>query len=361
MRHDHQTFEAPALTWALCIATLNRLDVLRQCVRLALAQTRPPSEIVIVDAGEGWERGAQEIAALVGPAGPPVRYLPSARRSTATQRNMALAAAAADIAFLIDDDSLMHPGCAAEIMRVYEADRGERIAAVAAARTMVNPAALDASLARRPAAAAGARPPVRQPAIARWLRRHLLLQTVENHFVPYRGPRWPTIRPGPLPAIDGIARVNLIDGYKLTVRRRVALAEPFDEALLAYAPCEDLDATHRYGRHGALVVATARPAPSLRGARQPAGAQDRGHAGRAQPRLPRAPKRRAAGAQDRGVLPPHAAHGAGRGDQGRRLATLGPAADARRADRRTWLSARVFARPREGAGRMVLTACKGAS
>lgn len=41
----------------------------------------------------------------------------------------------------------------------------------------------------------------------------------------------------------------------MTVRRSVALAEPFDDDLLGYASAEDLDATYRFSRHGWNVVA----------------------------------------------------------------------------------------------------------
>jgi len=43
-------------------------------------------------------------------------------------------------------------------------------------------------------------------------------------------------------------------GYAMTVRRSVALREPFEPHLLAYAPCEDTDATYRFSRHGLLVM-----------------------------------------------------------------------------------------------------------
>ena len=41
--------------WSLLIATDNRPDALRSCLQFAIAQSRPPTEIVIVDASDAWE------------------------------------------------------------------------------------------------------------------------------------------------------------------------------------------------------------------------------------------------------------------------------------------------------------------
>ena len=48
------------------------------------------------------------------------------------QRNQAIDLATSDILFFFDDDSLMHPRCAEEIMRVYEADSRALVQAVGA-------------------------------------------------------------------------------------------------------------------------------------------------------------------------------------------------------------------------------------
>src|SRR5438105_545340 len=43
------------LTWALVIATYQRPDMLLRCLRLAVQQTRPPRELVIIDASPNWK------------------------------------------------------------------------------------------------------------------------------------------------------------------------------------------------------------------------------------------------------------------------------------------------------------------
>lgn len=78
----------------------------------------------------------------------------------------------------------------------------------------------------------------------------------ERRFIQY------DCRPAPPPdtadylaRFEGVRQLKMMSGYLMTVRANVAIAEPFDETLLAYAPAEDLDATYRFSRHGFLVSA----------------------------------------------------------------------------------------------------------
>ena len=121
---------AGALSWALCVATLDRIEILEACLRCVLSQTRRPSEIVIVDASAAWRAHAQRARSIVDGSVPLV-YVAARRPSLTVQRNQALELARSDILFLIDDDSLMHPDCAASILAVYESDGEGAIAAVA--------------------------------------------------------------------------------------------------------------------------------------------------------------------------------------------------------------------------------------
>jgi glycosyltransferase involved in cell wall biosynthesis len=258
-RQDRGGAGAPArrLGWSHCIATLDRIDVLDRAVALSLAQTRPPAEIVIVDASTAAAAHEARIAARVAAAPEPRPRLVYRRhpvRSLTQQRNAAVAAATGDVLFLFDDDTLMHPGCAAAILAVYEADAGARIAAVAAVPVAEVPADGGPPLPpRKPAGHRGRGP---AGALARWLWRELFLMDAERHFIAYDRPRRRG-SPAEVAAlgIPGIAHQPLIPGFSITVRRRVAAAEPFDATLLAYCPAEDLDATYRFSRHGLNVAA----------------------------------------------------------------------------------------------------------
>ena len=53
------------LTWGLCVSTYDRVDELKKCILLAMAQTRRPVEVVVVDASPGGEQNRDAIAPLV--------------------------------------------------------------------------------------------------------------------------------------------------------------------------------------------------------------------------------------------------------------------------------------------------------
>jgi GT2 family glycosyltransferase len=251
------------------VATLNRPDMLARCVGHALAQTRPPAEIAIADASEGWEAHRDQIRAVIEatPGGADARliYLGHPVKSSAVQRNAALRAMSADVAFVIDDDSLMEPDCAATVMALYEADTEGRVAGIAgvnvagddtAARAVAQGAALkDAGGIRRSAALRGA---VRRSGLARWVLKEVLMQSRDRIFLRYDDPG---THHGPETAaalaLPRIRYTEFLPGWGMTVRRRIALREPFDDGLLAYCPTEDLDASYRWGRHGVCLVAEA--------------------------------------------------------------------------------------------------------
>ncbi|CUH38843.1 putative glycosyl hydrolase [Jannaschia seosinensis] len=250
------------LTWSLCIATYNRIDVLEKSISLALEQTRPPQEIVVADASPDWKANRERVAKQFSDAGPALVYLKPERPSLTHQRNLAIGAACGDILALFDDDTMMFPDCAQQIMSVYERDGEKVIAAVGAANQREMPEGVEVSAARKISGKAGSAKAgqnlgqrVRASSFGRWAWREVFLMSAAHQIVPYDGR--PITRPmtdlSHLP--DDLRPVPVLQGFSITVRRDVALKEPFEEALLAYCPAEDLDATYRFGRHGLLVIA----------------------------------------------------------------------------------------------------------
>lgn len=240
------------LTWALTVATKDRLDALRHCVGFALEQSRPPAEVIIIDASAEWEAHRAEIAALMAPH-PDIRFVfePAPRPSLTLQRNAGIAAARADILFLIDDDSFLYPDAAEEIMRVYEADPEGAVAGVQLHPTAHPPREIAGGGTRTAQDATRFR--MRSGRLRR-ATRWLLQYGLEARWIPY-GPDWPD---RPLPA--GIAPpalrpTRLFGGFRMTFRRSVATALRFDPLLLYYCPGEDLDFSHRAAHEGALVSA----------------------------------------------------------------------------------------------------------
>jgi GNAT superfamily N-acetyltransferase len=245
--------------------------MLERCVAHALAQTRPPAEIAIADASEDWRAHRDRIRAAIGDRPVRLLYIGHEVKSSAVQRNAALAAMSADIAFVIDDDSLMEPDCAETIMALYEADPEERVVGISGTNVAgAAPEAGEGSGAsegsERPEEgggpvtlkAAGSRRARawRRTGLARWLLKEVLLQSRDRIFLRYDPPG---SHHGPEAAraldLPGTRYTEFLPGWGMTVRRRVALLEPFDDGLLAYCPTEDLDASYRWGRHGVCLVA----------------------------------------------------------------------------------------------------------
>jgi glycosyltransferase involved in cell wall biosynthesis len=238
------------LTWALVVATYNREDVLPRCLRLGAAQTRPPLEIIVVDSSPGWESTQEHVLHEIAPSCPGIRwqYLKAERRSSASQRNQGIRAASTDVVFLFDDDSLMYPDCAAEIMRVYDADCGRSVVGVNATNVDVPPDVSPEGQVSAPTEFGTAK---NYGYVARWVRRQL---RADDIFIPYdrsfpNHPLPTTVTPL---AVD---RWPMGAGWGLTFRREICLAEPFEEILINYAAGEDSDMSYRATRRGVYVGA----------------------------------------------------------------------------------------------------------
>jgi hypothetical protein len=233
---------APAgapLRWGLAVTTYQRADMLARCVALALAQTRPPSEIVIVDSSPDAGESARRIAALIGERAPSLRlvYDVSTVPNQPAKRNVAVGLATADILFMIDDDSLMYPTCAERVMEVYERPGAQSVVAV---MPNLHPTPPD----RAPVASEPQEPPSRLIGLAARAS-----ETLKGPFFPDFVERadFPTPELGP-----GARRVWDLHGARITARRSAVLARPFDGALLLNSH-EDRDAAFGLSAVGVLV------------------------------------------------------------------------------------------------------------
>ncbi|MEL7348913.1 MAG: glycosyltransferase family 2 protein [Pseudomonadota bacterium] len=245
------------LTWGLCLATLNRRDALLECVRLALSQSRPPSEIVIVDASEDWSATREAVAALLPDGTVRFCYEPATIRSSAAQRNQAARAASADILFLIDDDSFLYPDCAERILAVYEHPAAGDVVAVLGSERPGPPTATakrGAEIDRKPRGdrRSSLYRRFKGSRLGQWFLREILLEKVGAGLIPYDPPRLDGLPAGL--ELEGLRPATLMPGFRTTARRAVVLAEPYEEALRYYASMEDLDASYRWRRHGLSVA-----------------------------------------------------------------------------------------------------------
>lgn len=250
------------MDWSLCIATLNRRDALLRTLRHAVTQSAPPREVVVIDVSDDWEENArlarEEIFAHVPEIA--LIYQTSPVRSSATQRNLGLGLCTSDIVFMLDDDSFMFPDCAEEVLKVYAADVAGEVACISISLSAEIPSlpgsAGAPAITRKEtggAHVAGMQQAVLRSRLGRWINRKILLQSMDELFLKYEGSR-DTPVPVSLAGLD-VSRITFMQGCAMTVRRTVALAEPFDTALRYYAASEDQDVSYRYGRHGVALRA----------------------------------------------------------------------------------------------------------
>lgn len=249
---------APAmrpLSWALVIATYSRTDVLAQCLRFALVQSRPPDEVIIVDASADFEVAKTAIAAVAGDY-PRTRLIHQAakRRSIPAQRNQGVALATADIVFLIDDDAFLYGHSAAEIMRIYDADSALQVAGIMACPTSRPPGEneadtlIDEELKQQTPSIAAR--------LSAWARSAAGIE--RTYFLPYSASLG-AVELSPQVASLSTARLDVMVGFAMTFRRTVVEVVGFCPFLDAYAAGEDQDFSHRAQSHGVLLLAANAP------------------------------------------------------------------------------------------------------
>jgi len=113
-RAKNLTMEATVI-----IITLERPDYLRRCLGHLAAQTRPPLEIIVVDASKG-----DATARMLARDFPDVIYLSSAHAlgNMPMSRNIGLKASHGDIIAFIDDDAFVEPQWMEQLTASYEED-----------------------------------------------------------------------------------------------------------------------------------------------------------------------------------------------------------------------------------------------
>ena len=238
------------LTWSLVIATYNRAFILPKCLKMAIDQSRPPKEIVVVDASENWEETKKSLEEIFADAFEeiPLIYQKANKPSSTTQRNQGVDAASSDVVFLIDDDSLLYPGAAKEVMKVYEADTEKKILGASPVHESLPPPDSDVDdLSNVPLHVTGS---PQQTRLRRFMKA--LLNTDGLDFLPYHDDFPKQIVPETLKNLH-IAPIRYMTGSSMTFRKDIFEKERFCEVLLRYAAGEDQDFSYRVSTHGLIV------------------------------------------------------------------------------------------------------------
>jgi GT2 family glycosyltransferase len=248
-----------SLSWSIVVATYRREKILPMALNFAVRQTRPPNEIVVVDASENWEATRDLILSTIAVEHPEIRwvYAEAEYRSSTLQRNQGVLLATSEVLFLIDDDSMMYPDCAERIMEVYEADRDHKVMGVQS--NFVDQLPPQSGSIEDSRQKVGISETLLAPSGRQFLWRHrffqrLLILDSKEHFIPYEG----YFRDYPLPEMVkelNVVPVRIFDGFRMTYRREVFAKEIFEPLFLYYAVLEDSDLSYRVSRHGTLAMA----------------------------------------------------------------------------------------------------------
>jgi len=236
-------------SWGLLICTYNRRDILKRCIQQALAQSLSPQEIVIVDASDNWEDNKLMIETLIASSALAdtlrLVYEQAKVRSSTHQRNQALDLVTVDVAFAIDDDSLMYPDCAETLVSIYAQDTEKKIAAVGACEVATPPDHLDVGSSREVQLKTSLCSKVKS-SLKRLLENQL---AVHKHFVPYTGWLKPSIRQ------SGLTPAYVMSGFCTTFRTEFGRKVRWSEVLRYYALHEDSDFSYRLSELGSIVYA----------------------------------------------------------------------------------------------------------
>lgn len=246
------------LSWALVIPTYQRQTILLRCLSGAAQQTLPPKEIIVIDASPDWETTYQQVMQTLANQHPSInwKYLPANRLSSAAQRNQGIDLATADIVFLIDDDSLMYPECAQEVIRLYAQDIQHQVAGIMPKLEALPPdsqeqfeAVNNNPISFRSKLANGVK--IYQAKL-RYFAKQLIKD--DDIFIPYEFAFPKYTLPETLKDM-ATHPVPMIHGARMSYRREILTQVRFEETLECYAVNEDNDVCYRASRLGMLLHA----------------------------------------------------------------------------------------------------------
>ena len=239
-------------TWSIVIATYKREHILPQTLFFAAQSTCAPKQIIVVDASPGWNQMRERVLYKIAVQFPAIEWIyeKATTASLTHQRNQGAKLSTSDVIIFIDDDSLMYPDCAEEIMRIFQRDTGEKVTAVGAMLVVEPPDGAKSEMTIGPSSIQMHGDVPTQSRFKKSLRR--LVEGNREYLLPYDGD-WPKHSiPSELNGLP-IAPAKTLHGCLMSVRRSIAIKEPFESILLRYAYLEDSDMTYRASRHGLVL------------------------------------------------------------------------------------------------------------
>lgn len=224
--------------YSIVIATRNRAKALELSLPLMLTQSRPPSQLIIIDSSDNPEESRSVAQACAEKFNFEIEFHVS-EPGTSKQRNIGLALVRHEIVLFPDDDSLLFDGAMEEILAVYERDTDGIVGGVCSAEATKLPEALK-ELAQE-SYSQNQEDRLRKT-VAR-LRYYLERNVFKNPFIVLARQKMEAL-PSPewLGEYDAV-RVEWQSGFRMSFRTSVIRSILFDETLGRYAAHEDVDAS----------------------------------------------------------------------------------------------------------------------
>lgn len=237
------------LSYAVVVATRNRLEMLQACLPIFLNQTRTPSRVVIVDRSDDHDKVREFCLSLTSDI--PLVVVYGAHANLPAQRNEGIDCVTdEDVIIFPDDDSLWHGDTAAKFMEVYEADVNCRYGAVSGVDIYSSPL-VDKSIVPTPRTRITDNPYLMR------LRNSIEMRFAPQPFEVYGLEKVTEL--SPVARNDALEHplVSSIGGYRMSFRTDTARTLKFDELLgsrIGYATHEDKDMGLRVLRSGQLIA-----------------------------------------------------------------------------------------------------------
>ena len=244
------------LTWSVVIPTYNREHILPRALLHAAQSTRPPAQIIVIDASANWEQTREKAMHEIASRFPEIEWIYRKAKvaSSAHQRNQGVELSSSDLVFFIDDDLLMYSDCAEEIVKIFEKDVNQKVMGIGTILVAQPPD--EEEIGKVATESVGQLPQMQgnvptRSKLKKWLR-HFFERDVE-WLLPYDGD-WPMHPIPPELAEFPIVRAKTLSGCRMCVRRSIAIKEPFESVLHRYAYLEDCDMSYRASRHGLMLT-----------------------------------------------------------------------------------------------------------
>jgi len=235
------------LEYSIAIATRNRLKALSLSIPRMLKQTRPPSQIVVVDSSDDHEPVRSLVHELTKHTDIPTTIVQSEKGLT-RQRNRALELVEHPIVFFPDDDSIWFENTASLQMEVYERDTQNFISAVCGAESIVPPSDFNIKNTTY-SMNLGDKLKLRVSRIVHWIENAMAPDPARiaglSFFSNQTLPSWTNS--------ETIIPVEWMTGFRMSFRTETIIKYRFDEILKDYSLCEDIDASFSAWKEGAVV------------------------------------------------------------------------------------------------------------